>query len=117
MKTGIRKRVVFLGGGPADLPFAISMKLRDPAHDVTVIERNRADDAFGWRMVPSDDALENMAEIDPVSARAIHDRFAYWDDVAVVQKGIRNTSGCMGSPGSGGGSCGSRCRGAPAPSA
>jgi anthraniloyl-CoA monooxygenase len=30
-----------LGGGPAGLYFAISMKLRDPSHEIVVIERNR----------------------------------------------------------------------------
>jgi anthraniloyl-CoA monooxygenase len=47
-------RVACLGGGPAGLYFAISMKLRDPGHEVVVIERNRADDTFGWGVVLSD---------------------------------------------------------------
>ena len=38
-------KVAVLGGGPAGLYFAISMKLIDPAHEVTVLERNRPDDA------------------------------------------------------------------------
>jgi anthraniloyl-CoA monooxygenase len=50
-------RVACLGGGPAGLYFAISMKLRDPLHDVVVFERNKADDTFGWGVVLSDDAL------------------------------------------------------------
>ena len=60
-------RVACLGGGPAGLYFAISMKLRDPTHEVVVIERNRADDTFGWGVVLSDDALENMQQNDPVN--------------------------------------------------
>ena len=35
-------KILCLGGGPAGLYFAISMKLRDPSHEVTVLERNRA---------------------------------------------------------------------------
>ena len=31
-------KVVCLGGGPAGLYFAISMKLHDPAHEVAVYE-------------------------------------------------------------------------------
>ncbi len=50
-------KVLCLGGGPAGLYFAISMKLRDPSHQVTVLERNRANDTFGWGVVLSDDAL------------------------------------------------------------
>lgn len=53
-------RVLCLGDGPAGLHFAISMKLNDPAHQVTVIERNRAHDTSGWGVVLSDDALGRM---------------------------------------------------------
>ena len=44
-------RVAVLGGGPGGLYFAISLKLRDPSHDIVVIERNRSDDTFGWGVV------------------------------------------------------------------
>ena len=84
--------VAVLGGGPAGLYFAISMKLRDPAHDVTVIERNRADDTFGWGVVLSDETLDNLADNDAKSAEAIRAHFAYWDDIAVVHKGVRTLS-------------------------
>ena len=89
-------RIACLGGGPAGLYFAISMKLRDKAHDVVVFERNRADDTFGWGVVLSDEALGNLAANDPVSAAAIHDNFAYWDDIAVEYKGTRTVSGGHG---------------------
>jgi anthraniloyl-CoA monooxygenase len=85
-------RIACLGGGPAGLYFAISMKLRDPSHDVVVIERNRADDTFGWGVVLSDEALGNLAANDPVSAAAIRANFAYWDDIAVELKGTRIVS-------------------------
>ena len=82
-------RVACLGGGPAGLYFAISMKLRDPSHEVVVFERNRPDDTFGWGVVLSDEALGNLAANDPVSAAAIRENFAYWDDIAVEFKGTR----------------------------
>ena len=94
-------RIACLGGGPAGLYFAISMKLRDPTHEVTVIERNRADDTFGWGVVLSDDALEGLEENDPESARAIRRHFAYWDDIAVVRDGVRIVSGGHGFAGIG----------------
>lgn len=94
-------RVACLGGGPAGLYFAISMKLRDPAHEVVVIERNRPNDTFGWGVVLSDDALENLQVNDPVSARAIRDHFAYWDDIAVIHDGVRTVSGGHGFAGIG----------------
>ncbi|MEZ5714915.1 MAG: bifunctional salicylyl-CoA 5-hydroxylase/oxidoreductase [Paracoccaceae bacterium] len=94
-------RIACLGGGPAGLYFAISMKLRDPAHEVVVIERNRANDTFGWGVVLSDDALENLRENDPKSAEAIRAHFAYWDDIAVVHNGVRTVSGGHGFAGIG----------------
>ncbi|MFU8883601.1 MAG: bifunctional salicylyl-CoA 5-hydroxylase/oxidoreductase, partial [Rhodobacterales bacterium] len=80
-------KIACLGGGPAGLYFAISMKLRQPDTQVTVFERNRADDTFGWGVVLSDDALGNLAGNDPVSAATIRENFAYWDDIAVVHDG------------------------------
>ncbi|MEZ5912335.1 MAG: bifunctional salicylyl-CoA 5-hydroxylase/oxidoreductase [Paracoccaceae bacterium] len=94
-------RVACLGGGPAGLYFAISMKLRDPSHEVVVIERNRANDTFGWGVVLSDDALERMQANDPKSTEAIRSHFAYWDDIAVVHAGRRTVSGGHGFAGIG----------------
>jgi anthraniloyl-CoA monooxygenase len=85
-------RIACLGGGPAGLYFAISMKLRDPAHEVVVFERNRADDTFGWGVVLSEETLQNLERNDPVSAAAIRAQFAYWDDIAVVKEGARVVS-------------------------
>ncbi|GAB4347501.1 MAG: bifunctional salicylyl-CoA 5-hydroxylase/oxidoreductase [Oricola sp.] len=94
-------RIACLGGGPAGLYFAISIKLRNPDHEVVVFERNKADDTFGWGVVLSDDALDNMTENDPVSAAAIRENFAYWDDIAVIHKGTRTVSGGHGFAGIG----------------
>ena len=94
-------KVLCLGGGPAGLYFAISMKLRDPSHQITVLERNKANDTFGWGVVLSDDALSNMARNDPVSTAAIKANFAYWDDIAVVHDGVRSVSGGHGFAGIG----------------
>ena len=85
-------KIACLGGGPAGLYFAISMKLRNSQHDITVIERNRHDDTFGWGVVLSDDALANVKLNDPISYQSIVDEFAYWDDIAVVKDGQRQVS-------------------------
>jgi anthraniloyl-CoA monooxygenase len=85
-------KIACLGGGPAGLYFAISMKLRDRAHDITVYERNRPDDTFGWGVVFSDETLDNLAANDAASADAIRSRFAYWDDIAVHYRGRRIVS-------------------------
>ena len=87
-------RVACLGGGPAGLYFAIAMKLRDPRHDVVVIERNRPDDTFGWGVVLSDETLANLKSCDPESAEAIRRSFVYWDDIAVFYRGaVTRTTG------------------------
>ncbi|MDX8477047.1 bifunctional salicylyl-CoA 5-hydroxylase/oxidoreductase [Mesorhizobium sp. VK24D] len=85
-------KVAVLGGGSAGLYFAISLKLRDAAHEVTVYERNRPDDTFGWGVVLSAETLENLTRNDPVSAVWIKKHFAYWDDIAVIHDGVRTVS-------------------------
>ncbi|MDP8994008.1 MAG: bifunctional salicylyl-CoA 5-hydroxylase/oxidoreductase [Pseudomonadota bacterium] len=76
-------RIACLGGGPAGLYFAISMKLREPAHEIDLFERNRPDDTFGWGVVFSDQTVENLMANDPVSGAVIRDEFAHWDDIEV----------------------------------
>jgi anthraniloyl-CoA monooxygenase len=89
-------RAAVLGAGPGGLNFAISLKLRDPSHEVTVIERNKPDDTFGWGVVLSDETLGKLEGNDPVSATAIRDSFAYWDDIAVHYRDTVVTSGGHG---------------------
>lgn len=89
-------KAAVLGGGPAGLYFAISMKLRDPGHDVTVFERNKHNDTFGWGVVLSDETLNNFEKNDPVSSTMIRENFAYWDDVKVVRGDEIATSGGHG---------------------
>ncbi|MGZ2259766.1 bifunctional salicylyl-CoA 5-hydroxylase/oxidoreductase [Roseobacter sp. A03A-229] len=85
-------RVACLGGGPAGLYFAISLKLRQPEADVTVFERNKPDDTFGWGVVLSDETRDNLMQNDPASAETIRDHFAYWDDIAVYYRGDKQLS-------------------------
>ncbi len=76
-------RIACLGGGPAGLYFAISMKLREPTHEIDLFERNRPDDTFGWGVVFSDQTVENLMANDPVSGAVIAGEFAHWDDIEV----------------------------------
>lgn len=89
-------KITCIGGGPAGLYFAISMKLRDPRHEIEVLERNKPDDTFGWGLVFSDQTLGNLQQNDPVSASRILDNFAHWDDIDVHFKGLTITSGGHG---------------------
>ncbi len=85
-------RIVCIGGGPAGLYYGLLMKKRHPAHEVTVVERNRADDTFGWGVVFSDQTLGNLIQADEPSARSILRSFNHWDDIDVHFKGRTITS-------------------------
>lgn len=85
-------KAICLGGGPAGLYFGISTKLRNPDAEVTVLERNKPDDTFGWGVVLSDETLSNLEANDPVSAAEIRKHFAYWDDMALIYKGQKTIS-------------------------
>lgn len=89
-------RILCLGGGPAGLYFALLMKLQNPAHQITVVERNRPFDTFGWGVVLSDQTLDNLQVADPVSAQLIGDAFNHWDDIEVFFKGRSVRSGGHG---------------------
>ncbi len=89
-------RIAILGGGPAGLYFAILMKQTWPAMDITVHERNRADDTFGFGVVFSDQTLETFARYDAESYRAITRHFAYWDDIEIRFKGTLHLIGGNG---------------------
>ena len=89
-------RITCIGGGPAGLYFAILMKLQDAANEVTLIERNRFDDTFGWGVVFSDQTLGALRRADPKTAAQINDAFNHWDDIEVHFKGERIRSGGHG---------------------
>ncbi|MDI3383853.1 bifunctional salicylyl-CoA 5-hydroxylase/oxidoreductase [Xenophilus aerolatus] len=95
------KRVLCIGGGPAGLYFALLMKARRPALEITVVERNRPFDTFGWGVVLSDQTLDNLREADPPSAAEIGRDFHHWDDIEVFFKGRSVRSGGHGFSGIG----------------
>lgn len=82
-------RIVCIGGGPAGLYFGLLMKSRHPEHHITVVERNRPFDTFGWGVVFSDATMENMRQWDPETAAQIEDAFNHWDDIELWFKGRR----------------------------
>ena len=88
--------IVCIGGGPSGLYFALLMKRQNPDHEVTVVERNRPYDTFGWGVVFSDQTLGNLQAADPVSAAQILDAFNHWDDIEVNIRGHKIRSGGHG---------------------
>ena len=89
-------RIVCIGGGPAGLYFALLMKRLDPRHHITVVERNRPYDTFGWGVVFSDATMDTMRRWDRETADAIEAAFAHWDDIELRFKGRRIRSGGHG---------------------
>ncbi|MFL5575483.1 MAG: FAD-dependent monooxygenase, partial [Gemmatimonadaceae bacterium] len=89
-------KVAVIGGGPAGLYFALLLKKADPAHQVTVVERNAPNATFGWGVVFSDQTLENFRAADSLTHDRIADHFAHWDDIDVHVKGATITSGGHG---------------------
>jgi anthraniloyl-CoA monooxygenase len=85
----IEMRIVCIGGGPAGLYFALLMKQANPSHRVSVIERNRPYDTFGWGVVFSDATMETMRAFDAKTADEIEIAFNHWDDIEVLIKGRR----------------------------
>jgi len=89
-------KVTVLGGGPAGLYAALLLKKAHPGADITVHERNAADDTFGWGVVFSDQTLENFRQADEPTYQAILDHFAHWDDIDIHVRGRTITSGGHG---------------------
>src|SRR6476660_2184653 len=89
-------KIAIIGGGPAGLYAAILLKKQRPEAEITVYERNRADDTFGFGVVFSDATLDNFEKYDPPSYRHITQEFAYWDDIAVHFRGTVHRVGGNG---------------------
>ena len=85
--------IASLGGGPAGLYFAILMKKAHPDARITVYERNKSDDTFGWGVVFSDETLSNFEAADRETYAAIRREFAYWGDIETYFGGtcVRST--------------------------
>ena len=56
---------------------------------ITVVERNKPYDTFGWGVVFSDAMMQAMRAADPESAEQIADAFNHWDDIELIFKGTR----------------------------
>jgi anthraniloyl-CoA monooxygenase len=89
-------KVHVIGAGPAGLYFAILMKQGWPTTRITVFERNRPDDTFGFGVVFSDQTLDTFESYDRESYRAITGHFAYWDDIEIHFRGTTHRIGGNG---------------------
>ncbi len=89
-------KIVAIGGGPAALYFGILMKEADPANEITILERNRLDDTFGFGVVFSDATQNNLAAADPETYASLAHEFFHWDDIDIHYRGQVIRSGGHG---------------------
>lgn len=94
-------RVLVIGGGPGGLYTALLIRRRNPQAHVSVIDRNRPDDTFGWGVVLSDLTVANLRAADPASAAPISAALHHWDDIEVHFGGQTIRSGGHGFSGIG----------------
>lgn len=80
-------KIAVIGGGPGGLYFSILLKKQRPDAQISVYERNKADDSFGFGVVFSDETLSEFLTRDPRSYELIRTNFAYWDDLDVARNG------------------------------
>ncbi|WP_336207709.1 bifunctional salicylyl-CoA 5-hydroxylase/oxidoreductase [Nonomuraea sp. LPB2021202275-12-8] len=89
-------KIAIVGGGPGGLYFAALMKQLDPAHEITVWERNAPDDTFGFGVVFSDETLGGIENADTVIHDQMARRFARWTDIDIEFNGHAFTVGGQG---------------------
>src|SRR3954463_11023484 len=80
-------KIVCIGGGPAGLYFPLLIRKQDPSPDISVVERNKPYDTFGWGVVFSDQTLGNLQAADAPTAQKILGAFNHWDDIEVNIRG------------------------------
>ena len=76
-------RIAVIGGGPGGLYFALLARQLGARHEITVWERNAADDTFGFGVVFSDETLGGIEHADPAVYAAMEREFARWDDIDI----------------------------------
>jgi anthraniloyl-CoA monooxygenase len=89
-------RIGVIGGGPGGLYFAAIARQLDLASEITVWERNAAQNTFGFGVVLSDETLGGIEHADPATFALVERELARWDDIDVHFRGHVLTSGGHG---------------------
>lgn len=80
-------KIAILGAGPAGLYSGLLLKKANPAHTITIVERNPADVTYGWGVVFSDRTLASFQRADYKTYEQINSRFVIWDAIDVYYRG------------------------------
>lgn len=89
-------KAAVIGGGPGGLYFACLMKQLDPRHEITVWERNAANDTFGFGVVFSEETLQGIRGSDPVFLDEMARTMARWSDIDIDYRGVTHVVGGQG---------------------
>ncbi|MFF0200468.1 FAD-dependent monooxygenase [Streptomyces sp. NPDC005017] len=84
----MRVKVAIAGGGPAGLYLSILLKLQDPAHDITVHERDPEGSTYGWGVTYWQGLLDRLHAHDPESARAVDRASVRWNEGVARVRGL-----------------------------
>ena len=76
-------KIAVVGGGPSGLYFAMLAKRGDPSHQITVYERNRPDDTFGFGVVFSEKTMNYLRQQDQPTYEEILANANAWDPIEV----------------------------------
>ena len=79
-------RIAIVGAGPGGLFLGTMVKRLLPDAAVTLFERNRAEDAFGFGVVFSDQTLDRIDAADSVLHDALAEHGVHWDSIGVWLK-------------------------------
>jgi len=82
-------RIACIGAGPGGLFLGTIAKRLMPDAEITVFERNRAEDAYGFGVVFSDQTLSRIDAADAVLHDALAEHGVHWDPIEVRLKGRR----------------------------
>src|SRR5262249_13068516 len=76
-----------VGAGAAWVSFAVSAKLRDAGHEITVYDRDPPAATYGWGVVYWDDLLDVLYRNDPESAQEVTAKSVLWQDQELRVRG------------------------------
>lgn len=80
-------RIAVSGGGPAGLAFAAFMRVAAPGTEVTVWERHRVADTYGFGVILPPAATDTVRRADPPLADALEPCLTRWAEIAVHRHG------------------------------
>jgi 2-polyprenyl-6-methoxyphenol hydroxylase-like FAD-dependent oxidoreductase len=79
-------RIAVVGGGPAALWFARTLKRAEPKHQIAIYEQNTAGATYGFGVVFSRRAIEMLRDADPDALAAIVPAMEMWDGQTMVHR-------------------------------